>query len=75
MSGLCRLLSPVPARPPASEEEGREERRKSLEWGPAEDLGADIVEGVRRQGEKRAAPDRLGRNAENHADVTALGLL
>lgn len=23
-------------------------RPKSLEWGPAEDLGADIVEGIRR---------------------------
>jgi dihydrofolate reductase len=36
-------------------------RPKSLEWGPAEGLGADIVEGVRRIKAKSGPPlDRLG---------------
>jgi dihydrofolate reductase len=36
-------------------------RPKSLEWGPVEDLGSDIVEGVRQIKAKNGAPpDRLG---------------
>jgi dihydrofolate reductase len=36
-------------------------RPDSLGWGPVEDLGPDIVEGVSpHQGEGRAGPDRLG---------------